>query len=144
MKKKVILRFLVLLTLIYPAYMLFRADEILGASAIQETENEILNYQVSIWISWVVLVSVAVYYKWTEKKNTFFNFAYGFVIVGFTIYGYLYQSYVSAYDLPSSFSDNYTLGVLMAIQNIVVSVILTGFLQVAVWWFTRRWHRRYT
>ncbi|MFD0975474.1 hypothetical protein [Salinimicrobium gaetbulicola] len=144
MNKKVVIRFLVILTLIYPAYMLFRADEILGVSAIQETEKAILNYQVSIWINWVVLASFAVYFKWTEKRNTFFNFTYGFIIVTFILYGFLYQSYVTAYDLPSSFSDNYTLGVLMAVQNIVVSGILTGILQGAVWWFTRRWHRRYT
>lgn len=144
MKKKVVIRFLIILSLVYPAWMLFRADEILGEPVLQESENEILNYQISIWISWVVLACLAIYYKWTEQKNTFFNFTYGFVIVAFALYGYLYQSYVTAYDLPSSFSDNYTLGVLIALQSIVVSGILTAILQAAVWWFTRRWHRRYT
>ena len=144
MKKKGILRFLVIVILLYPSLMLFRVDEVLGVRNVQESQNEILNYQISVWISWVVLAVVAVFYKWTEKRNSFFSFTYAFIIVAFAVYGFLYQSFITGYDLPTQFNDTYTLGVFAAIQNIAVSVILTGFLQVAVWWFTRRWHRRYT
>lgn len=142
MKKKAVLRFLAILILVYPALMLFKANEVFGISTMGETEKEILNYQISVWISWVVLASTAVYYKWTEKRNSFFYFTYGFLIVAFTVYGFLYQSFITGYNLPSPFSDTYTLGVLAAFQNIIVSGILTVSLQAAVWWFTRRWHRR--
>lgn len=142
MKKKAVLRFLAIFTLLYPALMLFKAEEILRVSPMLETKNEILNYQISIWISWLVFASLAVYHKWTEKSNFFFYFTYGFIIIGFTVYGFLYQRFIVGYELPSPFGDKYTLGVFVAIQNIMVSGILTGFLQAAVWWFTRRWHRR--
>lgn len=144
MNKKALLRIIVLITLLYPSYMLFRAEEILVTSPIQNSEDGILSYQISVWISWVVLVSVAVFYKWTEKRNSFFSFVYGFIVVSFAVYGYLYQSFITSYELPSPFKDDYTLGVLMALQNIVIAGVLTGFLHAAVWWFTRRWHRRYT
>src|SRR6056297_678410 len=131
MKKKALLRFFVILVLVYPALMLFLADENLNVSDLQDTENGILNYQISVWISWIVLASIAVYYKWTEKKNFFFYFTYGFIILAFSIYGFLYQSFITGYNLPSPFSDTYTSGVLVAFQNIFVSGILTGILQAA-------------
>ena len=76
MGKKAILRTLVIVALLYPAYMLFLANTSLRTGSAQAAEEGVLNYQVSIWISWVFLVSVAVFYKWTEKKNFFFYFTY--------------------------------------------------------------------
>ncbi|MFD2518829.1 hypothetical protein [Salinimicrobium flavum] len=142
MKKRDILKILVLLVIFYPAYTLFRANEALGNVLAIEAENSITNYQISVWITWIVLVTVAVFYKWTQKRNYFFFFTYGFLFVTFSILGYLHQEMVNIFDLPSPFRDSYTLGVLTAIQNILVSSILTGFLHAGVWWFTRRWHRR--
>lgn len=142
MKKRYILKILVLLVIFYPAYTLFRANEALGNVLAIEAENSITNYQISVWITWIVLVTVAVFYKWTQKRNYFFFFTYGFLFVAFSILGYLHQEMVNIFDLPSPFRDSYTLGVLTAIQNILVSSILTGFLHAGVWWFTRRWHRR--
>lgn len=142
MVKKAFLRTLVIVALLYPAYMLFLANTSLSSGDTRTAEESVLNYQVSVWISWVFLVSVAVFYKWTEKRNFFFYFTYAFLAVAFALYGYLHQGFINVFDLPSSFADNYTLGVLVALQNFVVSAILTGFLQGGVWWFTRRWHRR--
>ena len=142
MQKKNVLWIIAILVLIYPIFALFNATEALGTTTVKGAENQVLNYQVSIWITWVVLVSLAVYYKWTRKKNIFFFFIYAFLVVGFGIFGYLTQNLILAYDLPSQFSDTYTFGLLIALQNIVTSAVLTGFLQAAVWWFTRRWHRR--
>ena len=142
MGKKGVLRALVIMVLVYPAYMLFMAANSLDSGEIAPGREAILNYQVSIWISWIFLVAIAVYYKWTEKRNSFFYFTYGFLVVAFAVFGYLHQSLVNIHDLPSPFQDGYTLGVLLFLQNLVVSSILTGFLQATVWWFTRRWHRR--
>lgn len=133
---------LVLLVLLYPAYMLFRAHSVLSFEEVRAVEESILNYQLSIWISWILLASVAVFYKWTDKGNFFFYFTYAFLCMSFALYGYLHQDMINRFNLPSSFSDNYTLGILTAFQNIISSVILTAFLQGAVWWFTRRWYRR--
>ncbi len=142
MQKKNVLWLVAILTLIYPIHTLFNATGVLGIATVKGAESQILNYQVSIWITWVILIPIAIYYKWTKKKNIFFLFTYAFLIVGFGIFGYLTQNLVLAYDLPSRFSDTYTFGVLLAFQNIITSAILTLFLQAAVWWFTRRWHRR--
>lgn len=129
--------------LLYPAYKLISLGSYMGtAGSLEEVQREILNYQVSIWISWVVMVCIAVYSKWTEKKNSFFILTYFFVAVGFIFLGIYYQQMISEFDLPSRFRDGYTHGVLVAVQNLLMAGILTGFLQAGVWWFTRRWHRR--
>ncbi|SDL20226.1 hypothetical protein SAMN04488034_102615 [Salinimicrobium catena] len=142
MSKKAILRTLVILVLLYPVYMLFKAGNALDLQDVQQARNSVLNYQVSIWISWVLLSVVSIYYKWSEKRNFFFYFTYGFLLVSCSVFGYFHQSLVNAYDLPSPFEDSYTLGVVVTLQNLVVSFVLTALLQAAVWWFTRRWHRR--
>jgi hypothetical protein len=142
MGKKAILRTLIILVLLYPVYMLFHAGDAVDLEDVQEASDSILNYQISIWISWVFLVVIAIYYKWTEKRNSFFYFTYGFLLVSFSVFGYFQQSLITAYDLPSPFDDQYTVGVVVALQNLVASFILTALLQAAVWWFTRKWHRR--
>lgn len=142
MRKKNILRFLFIAVLFYPVYTLFKAVGNLNREELQETLNSVSNFQISIWVSWVVLVSISVYFKWTEKRNFFFFFTYAFLVVGFGFLGYLSQELVLEYDLPNKFGDGYSYGVLHALQHIVSSVVLTAFLQAAVWWFTRRWHRR--
>lgn len=144
MKKKYIFLLLIGLVWIYPLSMLFRLE-----GAFEENMNtaglvqgELRLYQASIWISWVVMVIIAIYQKWTSGKNFFFYLTYGFLLVGFLVLGYYTQRLVSVFELPSTFENDYTLGVFAAVQNIIASVILTGFLQAGVWWFTRRWHRR--
>ncbi|MEG9326913.1 hypothetical protein V6B16_03105 [Salinimicrobium catena] len=142
MGKKGILRGLVILVLLYPVYMMFNAGNSLDVQEVQQARDSILYYQISIWISWILLILVSIYYKWTEHRNFFFYFTYGFLLVSCSVFGYFHQSLVNAYDLPSPFEDNYTLGVVVTLQNLVVSFVLTALLQAAVWWFTRRWHRR--
>lgn len=142
MKKKSILRIVALLSLIYPVFALFGATETLGEGTVREAENAIISYQVSIWLCWIVLTIVAVYFKWTQKKNFFFFFTYGYIIIAFGLFGYLSQDLILTYDLPSRFEDRYTFAVLTALQYIIMAAVLTGFLQAGVWWFTRRWHRR--
>jgi hypothetical protein len=141
MKKKSVLRIVAFLALVYPVVALFEASEIIGEGTVREAENEMISYQVSIWLSWVVLVITAVYFKWTQKKNFFFFFTYAYLILAFGLFGYLSQNLVLTYDLPTRFEDHYTFAVLTALQNIIMAAVLTGFLQAGVWWFTRRWHR---
>lgn len=142
MKKKSVLRIVAFLALIYPVIALFGASGSIGEGTLREAESEMISYQVSIWLSWVVLVITAVYFKWTQKKNFFFFFTYAYLVIAFGLFGYLSQDLVLTYDLPSRFEDHYTFAVLTALQNIIMAAVLTGFLQAGVWWFTRRWHRR--
>ena len=142
MRKKNFFRIIVVLLLLYPAFCLFNATEALGSTGRLQAEMEINSYQLSLWIVWVVLVSISIFHKWNRKQNFFFHFTYAFLIVGFGIYGYLNQSLVLIYELESVFTDSYTFGILTALQGIITAVVLTAFLQAGVWWFTRRWHRR--
>lgn len=143
MRKKNTLRFLFLAILLYPIFALFNAvGDLNGSKELPEALDAVLHYQISIWVSWLVLVSASIYFKWTKHKNFFFFFTYAFLIVAFGFLGYLSQNLVTEYDLPNKFRDQYSFGVLHALQHIISSVVLTAFLQAAVWWFTRRWHRR--
>ena len=144
MTKKSVLLFIFIILLFYPIYSIFQLEAITGVEGEpEEAQSGLINYQISIWISWIVMACMAVYTKWSRKSNLFFNLTYGFLIIAFAIFGYYTQLIITTYDLPSHFSDNYTHGVFAAVQNIVISIVLTGLLQVGVWWFTRRWHRRY-
>jgi len=143
MGKKGILLVLFGLFLLYPIFTLFQLDQAVSeATEFSLLESRLLNYQISIWISWVLLVSLGIYYKWTRKRNLFFTLTYGYLFVAFCIFGTYTQMAVNTFQVPSSFEDDYTLGVFTAVQNIIVSAALTGFLHAAVWWFTRRWHRQ--
>ena len=143
MNKKTILLIPFVLVLLYPILAAVGVEQVLRApEGLDEAEGAVGNFQVSIWISWVVMAVIAVYYKWTEKSNFFFSLAYVVLVVAFVFFGAYTQRVITQFDLPSSFRDGYTMGVLIAAQNILVAGILTGFLQAAVWWFTRRWHRR--
>lgn len=143
MKRKTVLVIIFILLLFYSLYSVFVLEEVISSgSSIREAESALIAFQRSIWITWILLVSMAVYYKWVKKRNFIFYFTYAFLFVAFAVYGIYVQRLVIAYDVPSSFEDSYTLGVFSALQQILMSAILTGFLQAAVWWFTRRWHRR--
>lgn len=142
MRKKNLLKFLFLTVLLYPVFTLFNAVGNLNGVDLQEALDAVLHYQISIWVSWLVLVTASIYFKWTKHKNFFFFFTYAFLVVGFAFFGYLSQEIITIYDIPNKFKDGHTFGVLHALQHIISSVVLTAFLQAAVWWFTRRWHRR--
>ena len=139
MNKKGIFLFVSGFVLIYPLVMLFQLDQALSTGTdLERVRGKSTSFQISIWISWIVLVGLAVYYKWTAKRNLIFSFTYGFIFICFSIFGTYTQMLVNRFQLPSSFVDDYTLGVFTAVQNIVVSAVLTVFLQAGVWWFTRK------
>lgn len=127
------------LILAYPLFRIFQVDGSLSTGAeLEQVQGKLLGYQLSIWISWIVLVGLAVYYKWTRKRNLLFTLTYGFLFICFSIFGTYTQIMINHFQLSTSFEDDYTLGIFTAVQNIVVSAVLTGFLQAGVWWFTRR------
>src|SRR5690606_9408008 len=107
-----------------------------------QVEEKLVNYQISIWISWIFMVTAAIFFKWGLKRNLLFTATYGFLFLAFSMFGIYTQLIVNLFEIPTSLEDNYTLGVFTAVQNIIVSAVLTGSLQAGVWWFTRRWHRK--
>lgn len=142
MSKRTILFLILGLLLIYPLISFAGLFQAFDTSKIDVVQGKIRNYQLSIWISWIIFASVAVYYKWITEKNLFFSITYGFLVIGFGIFGIYFQKMVNSFNLASTFEDHYTWGILAILQNLVVAVVLTVFLQISVWWFTRRFHRR--
>lgn len=142
MKQKLLSLLVLGLIVLYPILTLFQLDQVIStASDLQLVEERLVNYELSIWISWVFMVCLAVYFKWTKKRNLIFIATYGFLFISFSIFGTYTQLMFNIFDIPSSFKDGYTLGIFTAIQKIVISGSLTGFLQAGVWWFTRRWNK---
>lgn len=142
MSKKVILLIVLGLTLLYPIISLIGITNAFDALVLESVRVKILNFQLSIWISWIIFASVAVFYKWTRQKNVFFWITYIFLVIGFGIFGIYYQKMVNIFNVPTLFIDTYTLGLIVILQNIITALVLTVFLHACVWWFTRRWHRR--
>lgn len=109
---------------------------------LERVERSISLYHLSIWLTWLVLVCVAIFHKWTTQSNFFFYSTYIFLLLAYLIYGYFVQEMISRFDIQSTFQDNYTLGIFTTVRNFIAAAALTGILQGGVWWFTRRWHRR--
>jgi hypothetical protein len=142
MKKKNLFIIVLLILLLYPLISAIQAGETLETVTIAErVERSISLYHLSIWLTWLVFVSVSIFYKWTTQKNIFFYSTYIFLIIAYTVYGYFIQEMVNRFNIQSTFQDSYTLGVFTAIRSLVAAAVLTGLLQAGVWWFTRRWHR---
>lgn len=133
---------ILLLIIIYPIFSFVLLEQTLSDEpSLEATQDQIYNFRLSIWISWIVFAVVSVYYKWTREENLFFNSTYIFLLIAFSFFGYSIQNMTNIFDLPTRFDDNYSLGVFTAIQNLLAPAVLTIFLQLAVWWFTRKFHR---
>lgn len=141
-RQNILVGFLLIL-LFYPAISVFRIDQVITNGAGPEIiESRISQYQLSIWLTWFVMVAVAVSFKWRTEKNFFFYFTYIFLLIVFGILGFYIQEMINIFEIQTGFEDNYSFGVFTALLNFVVAALLTAFLQVSVWWFTRRWHRK--
>lgn len=142
MNKKTLITGLFMLLLLYPVISVFILSQEFGrGSTVERLSNLLPSYRISLWLCWFVMAGLAVFYKWTTNRNLFFNIIYFFLGIGFGLFGYYSQRIINIFDLTSPFSDSYTLGFLIGIQNFVVPAVLTAFLQIAAWWFTRKWHR---
>lgn len=139
--KKLLLLFFFVISL-YPLYKGIDAGLILfGEEEDRAVIQSITAYQISIWVAWVMFISLSVYYKWKVKQNLFFYVTYGFLLVGFAIFGFFTQKAVNLYELPSRFEDSYSLGLFTALQQVAIAGILTFFIQFSVWIFETKWHR---
>lgn len=142
MKLKPLLFIILGVVLIYPIISLIALSGNLNPeSASAGIQTSLGNFQASIWVSWIVFVTVSVYYKWTEKKNLFFWLTYEFIIISGIILGYFVGMIAEdpAIPGPGEFGNQ---GLWVGLQQIITAVMLTGILQACVWWFTRNPHRR--
>lgn len=134
---------ILLLTLIYPVWSFFQLQETGGGLDVnEELLGSIQSYLVSIWVSWLVFVSFSVYWKWTRKVNSLFYFTYCFLFLAFAILGIYIQDVDISRASGVMSVGNYPVLTMMVLKHFITSVVLTAFLQISSWWFTRRWHRR--
>ncbi len=142
MTKQNILSGILLILLLYPVISFFRIEQVIDNGAGPEIiEQRISQFQLSIWLTWLVMIAAAVSFKWITENNFFFYLIYIFLLVAFGILGYFIQEMINIFEIQTGFGDDYSYGMFTALINFLVAAVLTGFLQVSVWWFTRRWHR---
>jgi hypothetical protein len=127
----------------YPGLYILHLEGVFNnGSSQEEVGRAITGYRLRVWLSWVIMIIVAIYKKWTTGSNNFFKIIYVLMVLAFGIEGIYMQRMVNMYDIATNFQDSYSYGVIVTLINIVIVAALTAFLQVGVWWFTRKWHRQ--
>lgn len=103
--------------------------------------DTLITYLIIVWFLWLILVSFAVYQKWKKKKELMFYLTYALLGLAFAMLIWI------AMSLPGNTSGYASIGgihgkYLILIKNFPIMLIMTIFLQISVWWFTNRWHRK--
>lgn len=143
MSKRLILLGILVLSLLIPGLYLLHLESVFNSGATQEeVVNALAGYRLRVWLNWVIMVIVAVYYKWTTESNLFFKIIYLFMILAFGVEGIYIQRLINNFDVVTNFQDSYTYGILMSVINIIMVLAITAALHLGVWWFTRKWHRQ--
>lgn len=103
----------------------------------QQYVEGILHYVITLWIIWVPTVSGAVYFKWKAKSNLLFYILYILFVISFCT---LITLTLTA---PASISSSGIISWELRLLLITAAIfLLTGALQLAVYWFTQRPHRK--
>ena len=128
-----------LLGIPYPVIRFILAAEAIEAQeAVFLVQSRILQYLISIWIIWLLFAGLAVYDKWTRRRNLLFYLTYLQLALGFIGMGYLISRMQSVYEQVARANDPFVTALFASLPNLFVGAALTGLLQAAVWWFTRK------
>jgi len=143
MNNRLILIGILVLSLLNPGLYLLHLESVFNnGSSQEEVVRTLAGYRLRVWLSWVIMIIVAIYYKWTTESNLFFKMIYFIMVLVFGVEGIYIQRLINRFDVVTNFQDPYTYGILMSIINIIMVAAITAFLQLGVWWFTRKWHRK--
>ena len=143
MNKRLFLLGILVLSLLIPGLYLLHLESVFNSGATQEEVVQgLAGYRLRVWLSWVIMVVVAVYHKWRTESNLFFKMIYLFMILAFGVEGIYIQRLINSFDVATNFQDSYTYGILRSVINIIMVVAITAALHLSVWWFTRKWHRK--
>lgn len=143
MNKKLILLGILVLSLLIPGLYLLHLESVFNNGSSQdEVVRALTGYRLRVWLSWVIMVIVAIYHKWTTESNLFFKMIYLFMILAFGVEGIYIQRLVNRFEVLTTFQDSNTYGILMTVINLIMITAITAFLHIGVWWFTRKWHRK--
>ena len=142
MNNRLLLLGILIFSLLIPGLYILHLESVFNNGSTQEEVGRAISgYRLRVWLSWMIMVVIAIYNKWTSGSNNFFKMIYFLLIFTFGIEGIYIQRMVNMYDIATNFQDSYSYGILITLVNIVMAAALTAFLQMGVWWFTRKWHR---
>ena len=128
-----------LLGIPYPVIrFILAAEAIEGQEAVFLVQSRILQYLISIWIIWLLFAGLAVYDKWTRRRDLLFYLTYQQLALGLIGIGYLIYRKQSVYEQVARANDPFVTALFASLPNLFVGAALTGLLQAAVWWFTRK------
>ncbi|WP_276165409.1 hypothetical protein [Zobellia alginiliquefaciens] len=140
-RKESILSLVFVLLLGIPIFILIDLGTAVDTGNWEELERGLVNYLISIWSVWILTVSIAVYYKWTEKNNLYFFMNYSYLIVAFGFFIHYNATLLNNIELPQSYASN-RLTFIRTAKHLMPILFATGYLQASVWWFSKKWHRK--
>lgn len=107
----------------------------------EETLQALKNYQISIWCGWLLITGAGIYLRWTKGVHSIFIINYISVFIAFLLFGYYLNLGVerNLWDIQSVFSEKL---LFIVLKNILLICGMTAFVHAAIWWFSKRWHRR--
>lgn len=142
MNKRLLLLGILIFSLLIPGLYILHLESVFNNGSTQEEVGRAISgYRLRVWLSWVIMVVIAIYNKWITGSNNFFKMIYFLLIFTFSIEGVYIQRMVNMFDIATNFQDTYSYSIFITLINIVMAAALTAFLQIGVWWFTRKWHR---
>ncbi|SHG50198.1 hypothetical protein SAMN05444483_11414 [Salegentibacter echinorum] len=107
----------------------------------EQTLQALKHYQISIWCGWLLLTGASTYLRWTKGIHTLFIITYTSAFIAFLFFGYYLNLGVerNLWDIPNVYDKKLFFVIL---KNILLICGMTAFVHAAIWWFSKRWHRR--
>ncbi|PKD20370.1 hypothetical protein APR41_13910 [Salegentibacter salinarum] len=124
------------------ALFLFKLEQAFSATPTAEAAQQALqNFQISIWCGWLLITGPAIYFRWKAGNHILFIIDYLIAVTAFIIFGVYVNrgAELELWSLGDSFRGNVTF---LVIRNILLICGMTAFIHAAIWWFSKRWHRR--
>ncbi|HSP40454.1 MAG TPA: hypothetical protein VLN46_03400, partial [Gillisia sp.] len=85
MNKRLLLLGILIFSLLIPGVYILQLEGVfLDGSTQEEISRAISGYRPRVWLSWVTMVIIAIYNKWTTGSNNFFKMNYFLLIFIFS------------------------------------------------------------
>lgn len=140
--KELILLFFSILLMSLPIYFIIPMDQNASLGKWGELRTAMGQYLLCLWGSWIFTVSLAVYHKWTERRDLFFVLNYLYLLGSLGVFGHYSLLWFQNQGLQPQGRRDVSAALGHTFQNLLPLVGITAYLQLAVWWFVRKWHRR--
>jgi len=140
--KKLILCLVFSIFMVFPMYFIMLIGEDIRTGNWEVLQSRLVYYLMSIWGTWIFTISIAVYYKWTEKKHLFFYLNHAFILLTMVFFMTFNAKLLDHIHNSSQTQDKEMLNLMRTGQHLALLVFATIYLQASVWWFRKKWHRK--